>query len=495
MDSSSRSEGKTKLKIDDIAAPQRVIHPALDWVQGQLIVGVVLRGNDRAVVSSQTGLVQIDQFGCVCERGMEFESPVTPDTARAFEDHLGGSSTQDVAAEAREVLEFLAAYLKRFIVFPDTWWPQVLATWVLGTYLYPIFQTYPYLHITSPEPGCGKSLLGQIIANLSFNGELLTSLTEANLFRLVETNRGVQVWDEVELKSEPEMRRFQAQKAILLNGYRNGGVVPRTEGKGNLKVVRFHVYCPRVLIGLSSLPEPAQQRTIVLGLRKRTLNEPVELYRTEDQRNEELTLKGRCLLLALKRAGKVNNAYQGGSLRKQLEQLFGQAGREPDDIWLPLFSVSALTVESSEAELTQTEWLRKMMVAAVEVVNRRPKPENNNPKGTRCSAHELTIIRALDFLERMGTVEPNELAARVSADIGFDIPPQTLGKLLKPHGIRARKCNGRRVFKAGRLEITAARDKLGLPQAVAAPIIEGQQGQEGRVEEREEQLAVTTVTI
>jgi hypothetical protein len=39
--------------------------------------------------------------------------------------------------------------LKRFIVFPKPWFPGVLATWILGTYVFPMFQTYPYLWITS----------------------------------------------------------------------------------------------------------------------------------------------------------------------------------------------------------------------------------------------------------------------------------------------------------------------------------------------------------
>lgn len=495
MSSSNKSEEKWKLKIGEITAAEQVIHPALDWLKGQLIVGVVFKDDTRAVVSSQLGLTPVEPFGRACERGSQFESPVTQDVAQSFAEHLKRGSTQDVAGEASEVLESLAAYFKRFIVFPDTWWPQVLATWVLGTYLYPIFQAYPYLHITSPEPGCGKSLLGEIIANLSFNGELLTSPTEANLFRLVETNRGVQVWDEVELETEPEKRRFHGHKDILLNGYRNGGTVPRTEGKEKMKVVRFHVYCPRVLIGLSALPEPVQQRTILLRLRKRTLNEPVELYRTENQRNEEGTLKGRCLLVALECADRVNSAYQGGSLRKQLEQLLGQAGREPDDIWLPLFSVCAVSVESGEVELTQTEWLRAMVVAATELARRRPKAENSNSSETPCRTDELALMRALDILERMGTVEPNELATRVSAAIGSDVPAQTLSKLLKPHGIRARKCNGRRVFTTARPEIAAVRGKLGLPQPVAAATPEGQQGQEGRVGGREEQLALSTVAV
>jgi hypothetical protein len=179
--------------------------------------------------------------------------------------YLKTPQEQRTPENGKDLLEKLATYLRTFIVFPHSWFPDVLASWVLGTYLFPVFQTYPYLWITSPAPGCGKSILGGIIASLSFNGEFLVAPTEAQLFHLPEGSRGVQVWDELEHAEEIDKKRFNAMRPVLLNGYRNGGTVPRQVGNHFEKSVRYHVFCPRVLIGLTKPPEPAVQRSIRAG--------------------------------------------------------------------------------------------------------------------------------------------------------------------------------------------------------------------------------------
>jgi hypothetical protein len=232
---------RPKLSIERIASHEPVVHPALDWVDEQLIVGVVLKDDQRAALSSKRGLIGLDQVGSVCERDGSFESCVTPEMAASFVEYLEHGTGSAPAPAAGELLETTAQYLQRFVVFPEEWWPSVLATWIWGTYLFPIFQTYPYLRLNSPEPGCGKSLLGEMLANVSFNGELMASPTEASLFRLPEQNRGVQVWDEFELSSQVERNRFQSLKAILLSGYRNGGMVPRQVGISWETSVRYHV--------------------------------------------------------------------------------------------------------------------------------------------------------------------------------------------------------------------------------------------------------------
>jgi hypothetical protein len=198
------------LRAEDVIGPEIVIHPALDWVDGQLIVGVRLKDGRQGVLSSASGLVSPDQFGPVCAKGIVSSSIVTQEIVKAF-----CSSTPEVS-NGKGLLNRIGKYLKRFVAFPKPEWAEILALWILGTYLYPMFQTYPYVWITSASPGCGKSLLGQIVAALGFNGEFMVSPNETHLFRLAESTRGVQVWDETELVAETEKRRFEAVKPVLL---------------------------------------------------------------------------------------------------------------------------------------------------------------------------------------------------------------------------------------------------------------------------------------
>jgi hypothetical protein len=372
-----------------------------------------------------------------------------------------------------------------------------MATWVFGTYLFPMFQAYPYLWLTSPEPGCGKSLLGQILANLSFNGEFMASPTEANMFHLPEQNRGVQVWDEVEFADQLEKSRFQSVKAVLLNGYRNGGVVPRQVGSNWDKQVKYHVFCPRVLIGLSQLPETARQRSIELRLRKRTSDETVELYRVHDHAEEERSLREDCLLMALKCAEGVNRLYIDGNLRKQVETLLGKAGREADDIWLPQFAVAAACSFDGDFSPTRNRFLGDLGKAALEMTQYRDQRTAKlldgqfNPytaksdKTSPVAPTQQTLALALDVLARQWRpLKPSEVAEQVSKRVGTTVTTQWLSKNLARLGIRAKKLKGKRVFDISTSEFACAEGRLGINCRVIQPAAEhGHQGHEGQQSE------------
>jgi hypothetical protein len=439
------TETKTSHQIhpNQIISPQEVIHPCLDWVNGQLIVGANLKGGGTAVLSSTQGLIKLDGLGTICEQGRKFNGAVSPSTAQAFVDYLQTPQEQRVPANGKELLKDLSTHLKGFIVFPQSWFPDVLAAWILGTYLFPMFQTYPYLWITSPEPGCGKSILGGMIASLSFNGEFLVAPTEAQLFHLVESSRGVQVWDEVEHIEETDKKRFNAMRPVLLNGYRNGGTVPRQKGQYYEKSAKYHVFCPRVLIGLTKPPETALQRTIRVHLVKRTSEQKADLYVSADQCAKERELKERCILWALQMAERVRSSYKSRELRQELESLLGP-GRASDDIWLPGFAVAS----AADADFVGTlKTGAKELAASTTKSSDKPSVSihvevpSSNPQEPR------TIARvALNVLEYSSPLTPEELAKKVSNVHSCSVTAQKVSKSLAKIGIRAAKQKGRRVF-------------------------------------------------
>jgi hypothetical protein len=485
----------SKLDLDKIARPTSVIHPALDWVNGQLVVGVVFQDGHRAALTSQGGLVEIAQIGPVCERDGNFDSPVTPEMAKEFVGYLETKPATCPREGLQALLVELAEYFRRFVVFPEEYWASVMASWTFATYLFPMFQAFPYLWLTSDQPGCGKSLLGLVLANLSFNGELMSSPTEANMFHLPEQNRGVQVWDEVEFTNQIEKSKFQSIKAVFLAGYRNGGVVPRQVGRNWDKQVKYHVFCPRVLIGLSLLPETARQRSIELRLRKRTRGEEVDIYRLDERSKEEASLRAKCVLTALKCAEDINRLYRDVQLRKELESLLETAGREVDDVWLPLFAIARSSSSRSDAVV---EDLRD---AARELIESRDREASSQPwETTSIGEAERTdneetyqsLAAALSILND-GPVEPAKLAERVSGGLEREVTPQFLSKSLQRLGVRSRKQNGRRVFDVPARALEIARTRL----AACSPVQEsavGQQGQDGQQhsEEAEHVLIQTT---
>jgi hypothetical protein len=486
---------QSKLNVDDIARPKAVIHPALDWVNGQLVVGVVFADGRRAALTSRDGLVEIDQIGPVCERDGNFESQVTPEMAKEFIAYLGTNPSKCPREEFQALQVELADYFSRFVIFPEKHWSRTMAAWTIGTYLFPIFQAYPYLWLTSPEPGCGKSLLGQMLANLSFNGEFMASPTEANMFHLPEQNRGVQVWDEVEFANQVEKSRFQSVKAILLSGYRNGAVVPRQVGTHWDKPVKYHVFCPRVLIGLSQLPETARQRSIMLGLRKRSQVQKAELYRGHDQTKEEVRLKEKCVLTALKCAADVNQFYNDEALRKSLETLLGRAGREVDDVWLPLFAIasasSADTTPDSNLVEAAKQSAKDRDIPNIATASQRTASVPSARNQVERPPNEA-LVTALHLLAWSVPFEPTKLAKEVSDRIEMKVSAQWLSKHLRRLGILAKRKKGRRVFQVSRGELNQAKGKLGICPSAPKPGQEGQEGQQQRknAEELEKFLGI-----
>jgi hypothetical protein len=306
--------------------------------------------------------------------------------------------------------------------------------------------------------------------------------TPAQLFRLPEFTRGVQVWDEIERKEETDKQSFNAIQPVLLNGYRNGGAVPRQVGKAFQKAAKFHVFCPRVLIGLTKLPEPARQRTITVQLVKRFSEQKIEHYIGAKRADEERGLRERCLIWALKTVERVNGFYQDEKLRSELEALVG-AGRASDDIWLPVFAVA------SAGSQGEGSFMGSLKNAATELST--PSVEGNSPYDLDEGSTELSgepkreVVQkaALSVLEEAVPITPENLAKAVSENLGTDVTSQKLSKSLSKLGIRAWKEKGRRIFKITNEALASAYRKLGIDR-------NGQQGQQGQQHVQEVEPAV-----
>lgn len=460
--------GTVKLLPQDIATEQQVVHPALDWRDDVLLMGVRLGNGGRAVLTSQREIVSLDRLKWpICERALNFSrSPITENVAHLFQTGHGTAENPETAYALVNVVERLATYYRRFVIFGSPWWPELLALWTLGTYLYPIFSAYPYLRISSPEPGCGKSLLGQIISSLSFNGELMASPTEANIFRIAESERGTQVWDEVENQHDADKSRLQAMQASLLNGYRAGGAVPRQErGRGGrFETVRFHVYVPRVLIGLSELPQVVQQRTLELILHRRGTDERVERYHPDERAHEEKELREVCALYALSYCGATSRQYRRQDLAERLERHLGQAGRLPNDLLLPLVAVAAGPIDGDKRS-------RGVILPLLTMLFSQVAPSLSSCWNEAATTTPAWLPAALDILESSGELEPAELASRVSELMGISISSERLSRGLKTYGIRSEKRNGRRLISASVAQIAQLRSRYGIALPEAEPVV------------------------
>lgn len=115
--------------------------------------------------------------------------------------------------------------LEAHIDFSTPFLSTLIALWIIGTYIFPIFEAYPYL-LVSGTRGSGKSKLLEVIFNLAFNAELTSNTTPSALFRIVGSNLCTVLIDEGEALTGNE--RNQDLLYILNAGYKKAGVVTRT---------------------------------------------------------------------------------------------------------------------------------------------------------------------------------------------------------------------------------------------------------------------------
>jgi hypothetical protein len=189
----------------------------------------------------------------------------------------------------------------------------------------------------------------------------------------------------------------------------------------------------------------------------------------------------------------VNRNYTNNQLRRELQSLLEKAGREADDIWLPLFAIASAAVGSTD--LARDPLLQELAEAARELSGLRDshiaKPSvlefpgaqhsgsvKKSPREVGLSPALVAALNVLDkSLDKSEGVEPEMLSGIVYECTSARVTAQWLSKNLKPLGINAKKRQGRRVFMPSKEEIRAAQSTLG----ITAPVIAiGQQGHEGQ---------------
>jgi hypothetical protein len=124
-----------------------------------------------------------------------------------------------------ELIAGLETGISRYVGLPkDGAFTVVL--WVLHTYCFDAFTCTPRLAITSPEKGCGKTTLLDVLCELVPRRLQTGSISPAALFRTIELAKPIILIDEADtfLGDNEELR------GILNQGHRKGGQVLRTVG-------------------------------------------------------------------------------------------------------------------------------------------------------------------------------------------------------------------------------------------------------------------------
>jgi CHC2 zinc finger/Protein of unknown function (DUF3631) len=182
------------------------------------------------------------------------------------------------AVSGAGTLSKVAEALCRYVLLPAGA-ADALALWCAHVHVFTTFLCSPRLNISSPEKGCGKTTLRNIIALFVPRPVLIENMSVAVLFRIVDAHIPTILADEYDawLSDNEELR------GLFNAGHRRGASVFRCEGEKN-EVRRFAAYAPAVLCGIGALPGTLHDRSIVVRLDRA---KPGELHDRFDSRHTE----------------------------------------------------------------------------------------------------------------------------------------------------------------------------------------------------------------
>jgi hypothetical protein len=197
-----------------------------------------------------------------------------------------GLVSDDGAALLRDVQNFV----RRFVVQPkEAALPG--AVWIIGTHLFDAFETFPYVALLSPEKGCGKTRTTEILELLAANPVRAVSISEAAMFRLIESQTPTLILDESEVLTA-KGERAEAIRALLNAGNRAGANVPRCVGNSH-ELKMFAVYCPKIVCAIRVCPETVRDRSIVIPMQRKRSEDHIERFIRRRVRPEGEALRQR----------------------------------------------------------------------------------------------------------------------------------------------------------------------------------------------------------
>jgi len=160
----------------------------------------------------------------------------------------------DRVRDSRSIVE---ETIKKYVFFKSENYASLVSFWIVSTYFYDFFNTFPFLHLQGLK-GSGKTRLLRLISKFSFGGLLTSDFTEASLFR---SEKRTLCLDEVEKLSK---ENFENLSALLKASYKKSSTALRVEKdkKNNFVVVNYDLYKPLAFANIQGMEDVLQSRAL-----------------------------------------------------------------------------------------------------------------------------------------------------------------------------------------------------------------------------------------
>jgi hypothetical protein len=246
------------------------------------------------------------------------------------------------------------------------------------------------------------------------------NISDAALFRAIETLKPTLLLDEIDAIFGPKARDREDLRGMLNAGFERGAMTWRMAGANNSTLQGFAVYCPKAFAGIGDLPDTIADRTIRIRLERRTREEEIERFRRRDVQEQSEPVRQSVESLAALHADALSFARP--SLPDELDD-------RAQDVWEPLLAI---------ADLAGDDWPARARVAAVALSTGEEREDES--LGVRL-LQDIREVFESNGMMRYPTADLIAELAKIEESpwgdwFGRTISPQALGKLLKPYRIK-----------------------------------------------------------
>ncbi len=319
------------------------LHPSQDFINDKAYFTVPVLEYEKAdkgylkqlyyVITSDRRMLRLDnkdefysKYGLFVKQLPLIENPESRWLNKLLKEYL----FKGYQPKSIEVYQAIRDIYLKYCEIKDDLWYSVLALWVIGTYFYSLFETYPYLALEGTK-NTGKSKTARITTRLSFNGVLSVNASEATLYRDIEALKPTLAIDEAEILKDKEKSKLI--RGILNAGHFKGAKVLRQEktSKGIFFTRHYSVYSPKIIANIQGLEDTLESRTIkIIMLRAKT--DKGLILDTESSEDWD-TLRHMCYCFVLSYFHEIREIYLNDQEVKIANNRF-------NDLWCPLLSIA-----------------------------------------------------------------------------------------------------------------------------------------------------------
>ena len=323
------------------------VSPALDFVDGVGYVSIPLNvklttfakgipvtkiAKVPFLITSTKEISRVDELELLEKKGLILNSqPLFLDKNRWSLDHIKQFREDGFKADPFLMFQEVKVIYDSYLDFKEPYTSEVLTLWTIGTYIYPVFESYPYIALTG-EKESGKTKTLNVAEKLCFNAVYSSDMSPSLLFRIVEGSSCTILIDEAERLRDPKLS--QDFRLLLNAGYKRGGRAHRSKPE-TFDPQSFEVYSPKMIANIKGLEEVLEARCIQFTmLRTKDIGKANKVV-TESSEDWSHTrhLLYTCGLTFFQ---EIRESYLSDIETKKIRAISGREG----ELWHPLLAIA-----------------------------------------------------------------------------------------------------------------------------------------------------------